>query len=209
MKSYKQFISEAREAKAFLAGDLPITKMKKKKVGQKVVSKKKSNDLDTRGNASDVSVPSASSQEVDNSNLIHVGGNYMGRPDYSESVDVVVDAMNRLFSPPEWKLREDTQSSFYIFRTDTQQVLAKGLVGYHNAKDRGSYLRKRHGLKFDQVRFKKERVATGRSSGAAARRTGGQTYRGGRIDTSRNYNPSKRGRFRGVSYSDGSYADLD
>jgi hypothetical protein len=208
MKSYKQFISEAREAKAFLAGDLPITKRKKKKVGQKVVSKKKSNDLDTRGNASDVSVPSASSQEVDNSNLIHVGGNYMGRPDYSESVDVVVDAMNRLFPPPELKLREDTQS-FYIFRTDTQQVLAKGVVGYDNAKDRASYLRKRHGLKFDQVRFKKERVATGRSSGAAARRTGGQTYRGGRIDTSRNYNPSKRGRFRGVSYSDGSYADLD
>ena len=65
MKSYKQFISEAREAKAFLAGDLPITKSKKKKVGQKVVSKKKSNDISTRANASDVSVPSASSQEVD------------------------------------------------------------------------------------------------------------------------------------------------
>lgn len=59
MKSYKQFISEAREVKAFLAGDLPITK-RKKKVGQKVVSKKKSNDFSTRGNASDVSVPSAS-----------------------------------------------------------------------------------------------------------------------------------------------------
>ena len=207
MKSYKQFISEAREVKAFLAGDLPITK-RKKKVGQKVVSKKKSNDLSARGNASDVSVPSASSQEVDNSNLIHVGGNYMGRPDYSESVDIVVDAMNRLFPPPEWKLREDTQSSFYIFRTDTQQVLAKGVVGYDNAKQRASYLRKRHGLKFDQVRFKKERVATGRSSGAS-RRTGGQTYRGGRIDTSRNYNPSKRWHFRGVNYPDESYADLD
>jgi len=205
MKSYKQFISEAREAKAFLAGDLPITKRKKKKVGQKVVSKKKSNDLSARGNASDVSVPSASSQEVDNSNLIHVGGNYMGRPDYSESVDIVVDAMNRLFPPPEWKLREDTQSSFYIFRTDTQQVLAKGVVGYDNAKDRASYLRKRHGLKFDQVRFKKE----GAKTGGSGRRTGGQTFRGGRVDTSRNYNPSKRGYFRGVNYSDGSYADLD
>ena len=76
MKSYKQFISEAREAKAFLAGDLPITKRKKKKVGQKVVSKKKSNDLSTRANTSDVSGPSASSQEVDNSNLIYLGGNY-------------------------------------------------------------------------------------------------------------------------------------
>ena len=205
MKSYKQFISEAREAKAFLAGDLPITKRKKKKVGQKVVSKKKSNDLDTRGNASDVSVPSASSQEVDNSNLIHVGGNYMGRPDYSESVDVVVDAMNRLFPPPEWKLREDTQSSFYIFRTDTQQVLAKGVVGYDNAKDRASYLRKRHGLKFDQVRFKKE----GAKTGGSGRRTGGQTFRGGRVDTAKNYNPSKRGNFRGVHHPDGSYGDLD
>ena len=40
MKSYKQFISEAREAKAFLAGDLPIIKRKKKKVGQKVDSKR-------------------------------------------------------------------------------------------------------------------------------------------------------------------------
>jgi len=205
MTAYKQFISEVREAKAFLAGDLPITKRKKKKVGQKVVSKKKSNDLDTRGNASDVSVPSASSQEVDNSNLIHVGGNYMGRPDYSESVDVLVDAMNRLFPPPEWKLREDTQSSFYIFRTDTQQVLAKGVVGYDNAKDRASYLRKRHGLKFDQVRFKKE----GAMTGGSGRRTGGQTYRGGRVNTTRKYNPSRRGYFRGVNYSDGSYADLD
>ena len=205
MKSYKQFISEAREAKAFLAGDLPITKRKKKKVGQKVVSKKKSNDLSARGNASDVSVPSASSQEVDNSNLIHVGGNYMGRPDYSESVDIVVDAMHRLFPPPEWKLREDTQSSFYIFRTDTQQVLAKGVVGYDNAKDRASYLRKRHGLKFDQVRFKKE----GAKTGGSGRRTGGQTFRGGRVDTAKNYNPSKRGHFRGVNYPDGSYADLD
>ena len=81
---------------------------------------------------------------------------------------------NRL--PTEWKLREDTHSSFYIFRTDTQQVLAKGVVGYDNAKERASYLRKRHGLKFDSVCFKKERVATGRSSGAS-RRNGGQTYR--------------------------------
>ena len=205
MKSYKHFISEAREAKAFLAGDLPASKRKNKKVGQKVVKKKKSNDLSSRGNASDVSVPSASSQEVDNSNLIYVGGNYMGRPDYSESVDVVVDAMNRLYPVPEWKLMEDTQSSFYIFRTDTQQVLAKGVVGYDNARQRASYLRKRHGLKFDQVRLKKE----GAKTGGSGRRTGGQTFRGGRVDTAKNYNPSKRGQFRGVNYPDGAYADLD
>ena len=39
-------------------------------------------------------------------------------------------------------------------------------------------------------------------------RSGG-TYRGGRVDTAKNCNPSKRGYFRGVNYSDGSYADLD
>ena len=97
------------------------------------------------------------------------------------------------------------QSSFSIFRNDTQQVLALGVMGYDNAKQLASDLRKRHGLKFDQVRFKKERVGTG-SSG---RRTGGQTFSGGRVDIAKNYNPSMRGHFRGVSYSDGSYADLD
>ncbi|QNI92665.1 hypothetical protein SynBOUM118_02332 [Synechococcus sp. BOUM118] len=205
MKSYKQFISEAREAKAFLAGELPLCQRKKKKVGQKVISKRKSNDLSQRDGASGISPSSDPSPEVDNSNLIYVGGNYMGRPDYSESVDVVVDVMNRLYPVPEWKLMEDTQSSFYIFRTDTQQVLAKGVVGYDNAKQRASYLRKRHGLKFDQVRFKKE----GAKTGGSGRRTGGQTFRGGRVDTAKNYNPSKRGHFRGVNYPDGSYADLD
>ena len=45
---------------------------------------------------------------------------------------------------------------------DTQQVLAKGVVGYENAKQLPYYLRNRYGLKFDQVRFKKERVFTGR-----------------------------------------------
>ena len=45
--------------------------------------------------------PSAPAVQTDDSNLIHVGGNYMGRPDYSETVDIVVDAMKRLFHPPE------------------------------------------------------------------------------------------------------------
>ena len=163
MKSYKQFMSEAREAKAFLAGELPLSQRKKKKVGQKVISKRKSNDLSQRDGASGISPSSDPSPEVDNSNDIHIGGNYLGRPDYSESIDPLVDVMNRLYPVPESKLREDTQSSFYVFRTDTQQVLARGVVGYDNAKQRASYLRKRHGLKFDQVRFKKEGAKTGGS----------------------------------------------
>ena len=88
-------------------------------------------------------------------------------------------------------------------------MLAKGVVGYDNAREHASYLRKRHGLKFDQMRIKKERVATGRSSGGSGRKTSGQIYRGGRVDTAKNHNPSKRGNFRGVNYSDGSYADLN
>ena len=103
----------------------------------------------------------------------------MGRPDYSESLDPLVDVINRLYPVPDWKLMEDTQSSFYIFRTDTQQVLARGVVGFDNAKQRASCLRKRHGLKFDQVRFKKERKAAAPSNYGQS----GGTYRGGRVET--------------------------
>ena len=79
------------------------------------------------------------------------------------------------------------------------------MIGYDNAKQRASYLRNRHGLKFDEVRFKKQRVGTG----PPGRRTGGQAFRGGRVDIAKNYNPSKRGYYRGLNYSDGYYADLD
>ena len=48
MNSYKQFISEAREAKALLASELPVSQRKKKKV----ISKRRSNDLSLRGGAS-------------------------------------------------------------------------------------------------------------------------------------------------------------
>ena len=161
MQSYKQFMTEAREAESSLAGEKPRSKKKKK--GNRVVVGRRKSELFSPKGTGEISTSSDHSSEVNNSNLIHVGGNYMGRPDYSESMDPLVDVMNRLYPVPDWKLMEDTQSSFYIFRTDTQQVLAKGVVGFNNANQRASYLRKRHGLKFDQVRFKKERMATGRS----------------------------------------------
>ncbi len=115
MKSYKQFVSEAREARAFLAGELPLSQRKKKKVGQKVISKRKSNDLSQRDEASGISPSSDPSPEVDNSNDIHIVGNYLGRPDYSESIEPLVDVMNRLYPAPESKLREDTQLSSISF----------------------------------------------------------------------------------------------
>ena len=201
MKRFSHFLSEARDAEDAIYGRRGAEKRRREQ--KERVMKKARNRLN-QVTAHD-GPPSAPAPQTDDSNLIHVGGNYMGRPDYSESLDPLVDVMNRLYPVPDWKLMEDTQSSFYIFRTDNQQVLARGVVGFDNAKQRASYLRKRHGLKFDQVRFKKERKAAASSNYG---RSGG-TYRGGRVETSRNYNPSKRGRFRGVSYSDGSYADLD
>ena len=201
MKRFSHFLSEARDAEDAIYGRRGAEKRRREQ--KERVMKKARNRLN-QVTAHDAP-PSAPAPQTDDSNLIHVGGNYMGRPDYSESLDPLVDVMNRLYPVPDWKLMEDTQSSFYIFRTDNQQVLARGVVGFDNAKHRASYLRKRHGLKFDQVRFKKERKAAAPSNYG---RSGG-TYRGGRVETSRNYNPSKRGRFRGVRYSDGSYADLD
>lgn len=201
MKRFSHFLSEARQAEDTIYGRRGAEKRRRE---QKARVMKKARDRLNQVTIHDAP-PSAPAPQIDDSNLIYVGGNYMGRPDFSESMDPLVDVMNRLYPVPDWKLMEDTQSSFYIFRTDTQQVLARGVVGFDNAKQRASYLRKRHGLKFDQVRFEKERKAAAPSNYG---RSGG-TYRGGRVETSRNYNPSKRGRFRGVSYSDGSYANLD
>ena len=95
----------------------------------------------------------------------------------------------------------DAVNSFYIYRTDTNAVLARGVQGYEAAKDKANQLRKKYGLKWDNVKFKAERNQASRSSFPS--------YRGGRISTASRYNPSKGGRFRGGSYADGSYADLD
>jgi hypothetical protein len=51
------------------------------------------------------------------------------------------------------------QSTFYIYRTDTNAVLARGVQGFEQAKKRASQLRQLHKLGFDQVKFKSERRA--------------------------------------------------
>jgi hypothetical protein len=118
--------------------------------------------------------------------------------------------------------------SFYIFRTDTNAVLARGIQGFEAAKSRANELRKSHGLKWDEVKFKAERG--NQSSGGASGGSGGSTAaapkkqfgvsrdgktftnaRGetGRVDYSRRYNPSKGRRFRGYTDSQGNYHDID
>ena len=120
----------------------------------------------------------------------------------------------------------EEEHSFYIFRTDTNAVLARGIQGFEAAKSRANELRKSHGLKWDEVKFKAER---GKQSGAAGSSGGstaaapkkqfgvsrdGKTFtnaRGetSRVDYARRYNPSKGRRFRGYTDSQGNYHDID
>ena len=86
--------------------------------------------------------------------------------------------------------------SFYIYRADTHQVLARGLNGYEAAKTAANQLRHSLGLKWDQVSFKKEPNTTGDSSTSGAP-TSRSRSTGARFDRSSRYNPSKRGYFRG------------
>ena len=49
---------------------------------------------------------------------------------------------------------------FYVYRTDNNQVLARGIKGYDAAKDKANQLRKSLNLKWDQVSFKSEKKPT-------------------------------------------------
>ena len=74
---------------------------------------------------------------------------------------------------------------------------------HENTKHVATQIIKWLGLKFDEIKFRKERPMR-TDFGYSGRRPVGQTYRGGRVDIARNYNPSERGYFRGVNHPDGS-----
>jgi hypothetical protein len=102
------------------------------------------------------------------------------------------------------------ESTFYIYRTDTNSVLARGVQGFEQAKKRASDLRKRYQLTFDQVKFKSER-RTGSQAGVSR---GGVTFTNASgqrypIEYSRRVNPSKGRKFRGYTDSSGNYHDID
>jgi hypothetical protein len=102
------------------------------------------------------------------------------------------------------------EGTFYIFRTDTNAILAKGVPDYESAKQRANQLRKSLGLKWDQVSFKSERRAAPKQFGVSKDGKSFTDAQGhtGRVEYSRNYNPSKRGRFRGYWAPDGSFHDI-
>jgi len=121
------------------------------------------------------------------------------------------------------------EHSFYIFRTDTNAVLARGIQGFEAAKSRANELRKSHGLKWDEVKFKAERGNQNTGGGAAGgsgastpatpkKQFGvsrdGKTFTNAygqtsRVQYARNYNPSKGRRFRGYTDAQGNYHDID
>jgi len=114
--------------------------------------------------------------------------------------------------------------SFYIYRTDTNAVLARGIDGYEAAKTRANDFRRQYGLKWDQVKFESERwkqggVGSGGSTAAAPKKQFGVSQDGktftntsgqsGRVDYAKHYNPSKGRRFRGYTDAKGNYHDID
>ena len=101
--------------------------------------------------------------------------------------------------------------SYYLYRTDTNAVLERGVKGYEAAKEKATALRKKLGLKWDQIKFKSERPSGARQFGVSA---DGRTFTNAygqrsRVEYAPRYNPSKGRRFRGYTDADGNYHDID
>ena len=105
--------------------------------------------------------PVSVDQTSDNSNLIMVGGlvgeSFLDRYRHLASISQQIWCGASM-------LHEDS-ASFYVFRTDNNQVLARGLIGYDAAKDRANQIRKRMGLKWgSKVKFKIEKLPPSKRS---------------------------------------------
>ena len=115
------------------------------------------------------------------------------------------------------------ESTFYIYRTDTNAVLARGINGFEAAKARANQIRRTQNLNWNQVKFKSERGLQGAGSGSSpsagsrsqySGSSGGRTFTnayGKRypVEYSRTVNPSKSRRFRGYTDDQGNYHDID
>ena len=80
--------------------------------------------------------------------------------------------------------------SFYVYRADTNQVLARGLDGFEAAKSRANQIRQQHNLKWNQVKFKME--PNQKSTGSVETSNVNKINQSGYYDRSKVYNPSKR-----------------
>ena len=106
------------------------------------------------------------------------------------------------------ELAEET--TFYILRTDTQTVLAKGIKGYEQAKNRANRFRQAMNLRWDQISFKAERKVPQKfgvsPNGKSFTNARGDT---GKVDYANRFNRSKGRTFRGYTDSQGNYHDID
>jgi hypothetical protein len=103
----------------------------------------------------------------------------------------------------------DEENTFYIYRTDTNAVLARGIKGYESAKERASQIRQSNKLKWDQISFKMERRPATQFgvSGDGKTFTNAHGQRSA-VQYARSYNPSKRGRFKSYIDADGNDHDI-
>jgi len=102
------------------------------------------------------------------------------------------------------------ENTFYVYRTDTQAVLAKNIKGYEMAKNRANRFRQAMNLRWDQISFKAERKQPSKfgvnPNGRSFTNARGDT---GRVDYANRFNPSKGRKFRGYTDSQGNYHDID
>jgi len=144
--------------------DLPEDKVTKfRRLWRKYHPKKKTKQQDNDITCQEpLSVPTPNDD-----NLIMVGG-LVGESQidrYKNLVEISYQIWNG--STP----LSESESSFYIFRKDTNTVLRTGVKGYENAKSLSNQIRKRYGLKWDQVSFKKE--MTPKTAGSSSNRPRG------------------------------------
>lgn len=103
------------------------------------------------------------------------------------------------------------ENTFYVFRTDTQAVLAKNIKGYEQAKNRANRFRQAMNLRWDQISFKAERqTPTPKRFGVSPNGRSFTNARGntGKVDYANRFNPSKGRKFRGYTDSQGNYHDI-
>ena len=111
-------------------------------------------------------------------------------------IEIVIEALRK---HKEFQELIEGVNPFVIYRADTNAVLARGIYGYEAATKKANELRKKHNLKWNQVKFKADRSRSGSSASSGK----------GRIDYAPRINPSKGRRFRGRYDAYGNYADID
>ena len=103
--------------------------------------------------------------------------------------------------------------SFFVYRSDNNAILAKGILGFEAAKQKADQIRKAQGLPWSLVKFKAERRVQ-KPAGQVGMSSGSQNITSrygqrGRVDYAPRYNPSKGRRFRGYTDAQGNYHDID